>query len=79
MSNCIRRMFLITRFLANEALGKNTLADMRWSVGSFPIFVGQLSQMCLRCILGLNLTSYLCSEFYGHYSLQTCRYKTREL
>ena len=22
--------------------------------------------MCKRCILRLNLTSYLCSEFYGH-------------
>ena len=25
------------------------------------------------------MTSYLCSEFYGHDWLQTCRYKTKEL
>ena len=31
--------------------------------------------MCKRCILRSNLTSYLCSEFYGHDWLQTCRYK----
>ena len=35
--------------------------------------------MCERRILRLNLTSILCSEFYGHDWLQTCRYKTREL
>ena len=29
IANCIRRRFLITQFLATEALGKNTLADRR--------------------------------------------------
>ena len=28
-ANCIRRRFLITQFLATEALGKNTVADRR--------------------------------------------------
>ena len=27
IANCIRRRFLITQFVATEALGKNTLAD----------------------------------------------------
>ena len=30
-------------------------------------------------VSALNLISYLCSEFYGHDWLQTCRYKTRVL
>ena len=47
--------------------------------GGFSLFVRQISQMCYCCILRLNLTSYLCSEFYGHDRLQTCRHKTREL
>ena len=76
LRNCISRRFLITQFLAAEALGKNTLAN---SGGSFLLFVRQLSQMCYPCILRLNLTSYLCSDFYGHDWFQTCRYKTREL
>ena len=79
IANCIVCRFLVTQFLATKALGKNTLADMTWSDGSFPLFVRQLSQMCLRCILGLNLTSYLCSELYGHDWLKICRYKNREL
>ena len=29
IANCIRRRFLITQFVATEALGKNTLADRR--------------------------------------------------
>ena len=29
IANCIRHSFLITQFLATEALGKNTLADRR--------------------------------------------------
>ena len=29
IANCIHHRFLITQFLATEALGKNTLADMR--------------------------------------------------
>ena len=77
--NCIRRRFLITQFVATEALGKNNLADMRQSIGSFHLFVHQLSLICQCCILSLNLTNYLCSEFYGHDCLQTCRYKTKEL
>ena len=63
LRNCLSRRFLITQFLAAEALGKNTLAN---SGGSFLLFVRQLSQMCYPCILRLNLTSYLCSDFYGH-------------
>ena len=35
--------------------------------------------MCSRCILRLDLTSYLSCEFYGHDWLQTYRYKTRAL
>ena len=58
--------FSIRPFLATEALGKNTLSDRRQSVHTFPLFVRQLPQMCQRCISTLNLTSYLCSEFYGH-------------
>ena len=40
---------------------------------NFPLFVSQLSKMGSRCILRLNLTSYLCIESYGHDWLQTCR------
>ena len=49
----------------NKALGKNTLADRRQSVGNLPLFVRQLSEMCQPCILRSNLTS-MCSEFYVH-------------
>ena len=67
IANCIRRRFLITQFLATESLSKNTLADRRQSARSFPLFVRQLSQMCQHGILRLtDLTSYLCTEFYGH-------------
>ena len=45
IANCIRHRFLITQFIATEALGKNTLGDRRESVGSCPLFVCQLSQM----------------------------------
>ena len=34
IANCIRRRFLITQFVATEALGKNNLADRRQPVGS---------------------------------------------
>ena len=37
----IRCRVLITQFLSTEALGKNTLAE----IGSFPLFVCQLSQL----------------------------------
>ena len=40
---------------------------------------GQKKVSTFTNVLALNLTSYLCSEFYGHDWLQTCRYKTREL
>ena len=39
IANCIVCRFLVTQFLATKALGKNTLADMTWSDGSFPLFV----------------------------------------
>ena len=51
---------------SNKALGKNTFAGRRKSVSTLPLFVRQFSQMCSRSILGLNLTSILCSEFYGY-------------
>ena len=38
-------MFLIIKFLATEALSKNTLADRRQSAGSCPALVRQPSQM----------------------------------
>ena len=66
IANCIRRRFLITQFVATEALGKNTLADRTESIGCSPLFVCQLSQMCQCFILSLNLTNYLCSEFFCH-------------
>ena len=62
IANCIRRMFLITQYLANEAFRMNTLADRKQSACGFPLFVRQLSQMCQRCILRLNLTSYSASS-----------------
>ena len=62
-------MFLITQFLANEALGKNTLAEE----------IVRRKFSSIRVSTFTTLTSYLCSKFYGHDCLQTCRYKTREL
>ena len=49
-ANCICRRFLITHFLAIEALGKNIRFQitMRYSVGSFPLLVRQLSLMSQR-------------------------------
>ena len=71
-----RRMFLITQFLATEALGKNTHADMRQSASSFPLFVSKLSKMCKSCILRLNLTSQLFVQRVLRSRLtQTCIYK----
>ena len=35
-------------------------------VYDFHVFKTSFSQMCERRILRLNLTSILCSEFYGH-------------
>ena len=69
IANCIPHMFLITQFLANEALGKNTLAEE----------IVRRKFSSIRVSTFTTLTSYLCSKFYGHDWLQTCRYKTREL
>ena len=73
-------MFLITKFLATEALGKNTLADKRNSVGSCPLFVSTFTNvLVLHFKVKFDQLLILCREFYGHDCLQTCRYKTREL
>ena len=40
---------------------------------------GQKKVSTFTNVPALNLISYLCSEFYGHDWLQTCRYKTRVL
>ena len=42
IGNCIRCGFLITHFLVSEALDKNTLAERRQPVGTFPLYVRQL-------------------------------------
>ena len=48
-------MFLITQFLATEALGKNTFTDRRKSAGSFPLFVRQLQKTsCVKKVLALH-------------------------
>ena len=78
-ANCIHGWFLITQFLAVKLWVRIPLQiGGRQSVGTLPLFVRQLSTLCYRGILRLNLTSILCSEFYGHDWLQTCRYKTRD-
>ena len=72
--------FWLLSFLQLKLWGRIPLQIRHaYSGGSFLLFVRQLSQMCYPCILRLNLTSYLCSDFYGHDWFQTCRYKTRGL
>ena len=69
LRNCISRRFLITQFLAAEALGKNTLADKTCIVRR------QFSSICASAftnVLSLHFKVKfdqlfnLCSDFYGH-------------
>ena len=57
-------MFLITKFLATEALGKNTLADKRNSVGSCPLFVSTFTNvLVLHFKVKFDQLLILCREF----------------
>ena len=65
-------MFLITQFLATEALGKNTLAD-------------RIVRRQFSAIRASTFTNVLALHFKVKFDqlfvqrLQTCTYKTREL
>ena len=78
----LRRRFLITRFLAVKLWARISLQVGDNSSVLFPhLFVNfhKINLLALRFEVKFQLTSILCSEFYGHDWPQTYRYKSREL
>ena len=81
--NCTLPIYMRVGFMVlNRVLRQEWFHRFSWFLASL-IENGRTSkklpQTCYSCILRLNLTSYLWTEFYGHAWIQTCRYKTREL
>ena len=78
----LSRRFLITRFLAIKLWARISLQIGDNPSVLFPyLFVNfhKINLLALRFEVKFQLTSILCSEFYGHDWLQTYRYKSREL
>ena len=71
--------FWLLSFLQLKLWARISLQMGNTSSAVFPYLCVNFHKCVSVVFLRLNLTSYLCSEFYGHDWLQTWRYKTRDL